>query len=115
MFQIDSLHGFIGRRMRNFGLVEVVVLTPWSVTTYYFALTLYSPLTSLDVNGTGSLNVLSASTESLVFLWETDSPSLPFFLRDLANTNGLSLHVPISNMFAAAFRSLSANRLDLFL
>ncbi len=72
----------------------------------YLTLTLYSPLTSLDVNGTGSLNVLSASTESLVFLWETDSSSLPFLLRDLANANGLSLHVPISNMFAAAFRSV---------
>ena len=74
-----------------------------------------SPLTSSDVNGTESLNVLSASTESLVFLWETDSSSLPFLLRDLANTNDLSLHVPINSVFAAAFRSLSANRLDLFL
>ena len=63
-------------------------------------------MTSLDVNGTWSLNVLSVSTESLVFSWETDSSSLPFLLRNLANTNDLYLHVPISSMFAAAFRYL---------
>ncbi len=43
------------------------------------------------------------------------SSSLPFLLWDLANTDGLCLHVPVSSMFAATFRSLSANRLDLFL
>ncbi len=40
---------------------------------------------------------------------------LLFTSLSLANTNGLCLHVPISSTFAAAFRSLSANRLDLFL
>ncbi len=41
-----------------------------------------------------------------------DSSSLPFLLWDLANTNGLCEHV---SMFAATFRFLSVNRLDLFL
>ncbi len=72
---------------------------------------MWSALTPL----TWSLNVLSASTESLVFLWETDSSSLPFLLRNFVNTNGLCSHVPVSCMFAVAFRFLSANRLDLFL
>ncbi|MCH9733465.1 MAG: hypothetical protein K0U78_02765 [Actinomycetia bacterium] len=55
-----------------------------------------SPLTSSDINGTRSLNVISASTESFVFFWETDHSSIPFLLWDLAIANGLSLHVPIS-------------------